>query len=156
MMVALFAGLFQFLPNLRRRAPRLHRITGRVYVACALVGTLAGLYLAPHSASGLVSDVGFALLALGTLVTTGLGLLTIRRRQLAAHRAWMTRSFALIFAGVTLRLELTPIEQLLGEQTGYALVAWLCWAPNLLVAEWLLRRRSTARGALPAPLDIAA
>lgn len=31
-----------------------------------------------------------------------------------------------------------------GEQAGYALVALLCWAANLLVAEWMIRARRSS------------
>ncbi|NRF94543.1 hypothetical protein HQN89_26910 [Paenibacillus frigoriresistens] len=27
--------------------------------------------------------------------------------------------------------------------TAYPMVAWLAWVPNLLVAEWAIRRRAT-------------
>ena len=28
---------------------------------------------------------------------------------------------------------------------GYIVVAWLCWIPNLLVVEWMIRRRRVGR-----------
>ena len=50
----------------------------------------------------------------------------------------MVRNFALTFAAVTLRLWLpgmvvggVPME------IAYPIVAWLCWVPNLIVAEAL-------------------
>ena len=48
----------------------------------------------------------------------------------------MIRSFSLTLAGVTLRLYL-PIT-LLGPVSfspAYAAIAWLCWLPNLLIAD---------------------
>jgi hypothetical protein len=54
----------------------------------------------------------------------------------------MIRSYALTLAAVTLRLWL-PLSQVAGIDfmTAYVAIAWLCWVPNLLVAEWFLRRR---------------
>jgi uncharacterized membrane protein len=139
MVPAALLGPFQFLRPLRERYPRVHRMTGRVYLAAALVGALGGLYLAPYSASGLVSDVSFTFLGLGVLFTSATAYLRIRAGNVQSHREWMTRSYSLIFAAVTLRVYAGPLELLFGEQYGYALTAWLCWVPNLLVAEWMIR-----------------
>lgn len=53
----------------------------------------------------------------------------------------MVRNFALTFAAVTLRLWL-PASVVSGVpfELAYAIVAWLCWVPNLAVAEWMLDR----------------
>jgi hypothetical protein len=54
----------------------------------------------------------------------------------------MTRNYALTFAGVTLRLWL-PIFGGFGIEflTGYLIVSWLCWIPNLFVAQWIIIKR---------------
>ena len=65
------------------------------------------------------------------------------KRDIPAHRDWMIRNFALSIAAVTLRIYLPLLLLLLHwsfRQT-YITVSWLCWVPNLLVAEWLVRRR---------------
>jgi hypothetical protein len=52
----------------------------------------------------------------------------------------MIRNFALTFAAVTLRLYLPPVLIVgLPFAMSYAIIAWLCWVPNLLVAEWLAK-----------------
>jgi hypothetical protein len=62
----------------------------------------------------------------------------------------MLRSYALIFAAVTLRIELPLLIMALGEFTpAYQVVAWLSWVPNLLWAEWYVRR--TANVPVPSP-----
>ena len=46
------------------------------------------------------------------------------------------------YAAVTLRLWLIALIPVLGDfGSAYVLVPFLCWVPNLLVVEWLLRRR---------------
>jgi hypothetical protein len=67
----------------------------------------------------------------------------IRARQVQRHHVWMLRSFALTLAAVTLRIYL-PISQLAGAsfENAYAAIAWLCWVPNLLFAEYLAGRRA--------------
>ncbi len=140
-MVALLLGPLQFLRGFRARRRTWHRASGRVFIVAALVGSLAGLYIAPKSASGVVSDVAFTWLALITVVAVVQAFRAIRAGRVQAHREWMTRAYALVFAGVTLRLYLPVLEMLMGEQDGYALVSWLAWVPNLLVAEWMVRRQ---------------
>ena len=120
------------------------------------MGGLGGLYMSQYSASGAVSDVGFAVLAIGVLLTTTLAYIRIRGGDVQSHREWMTRSYALIFAAVTLRIYLPFLEAAFGEHDGYAIVAWACWIPNLLIAEWLIRARLRRRPEAPRVVPLAA
>jgi uncharacterized membrane protein len=162
--LALLAGPFQFRRDLRVRRPRVHRLLGRAYVGAALGTGATGLLMALHSSGGPGTHLGFGVLAVLTLTTTWMGLARIRAGDVAAHRAWMLRSFALIFAGVTLRLEQPLLMAAYGGAfaPAYQLVAWLCWLPNLAWAEWHLSRSRNAEeaarvprasGALPASGD---
>lgn len=67
----------------------------------------------------------------------------MRRGDIATHRQWMMRNFALTFAAVTLHIYLNiltgPLEISFAE--AYASVAWISWVPNLLIVEWFLLRR---------------
>lgn len=148
--VALVLGPFQFLRTIRARAPSVHRWMGRVYVGACLAGGLAGGAIAMFSSSGVVAGAGFFSLAVLWIVCTGFALRAALRRDFQAHERWMIRSFALTFAAVTLRLYL-PIGITLnhGEFTlPYTIIAWISWAPNLLIAEaWLASRRRVRRDA---------
>src|SRR3546814_14135189 len=93
--VARGVGGFQFLGGLRRRWPRLHRWTGRTYVLGCVIGALSALWIAPDVASGRAASFGFSLLAGAWLYTTLPGLRLAMRRDFAAHRRWMIRSFEL-------------------------------------------------------------
>jgi hypothetical protein len=66
----------------------------------------------------------------------------MRLGNLASHRRWMVRSAALTCAALTLRLYL-PVPPALGFTfvEGYRAIAWACWLPNLLVAEYFIRQR---------------
>jgi uncharacterized membrane protein len=140
---ALALGPFQFRESLRARRPRLHRVMGRLYLGVGvLVGGLSGLYLAAGAFGGPAARLGFALLALAWLYTGWKAYAAIRAGDLAAHRAWMLRNFALTTAAVTLRIYL-PVAMLAGIpfEVAYPAIAWLCWVPNLLVASFLLTKR---------------
>jgi uncharacterized membrane protein len=139
--LALLLGPFQFSARLRRKRPTLHRWLGRVYLGIAVaVGGVAGLYMSQHAFGGLLAKLGFACLAVAWLFTGARAFVSARNRDFASHRRWMIRNFALTFAAVTLRLYLPPVFIFgLPFETSYAVIAWVCWLPNLLVAEWLAK-----------------
>ena len=140
--LALLIGPWQFVTRTRIVWYGLHRWAGRVYVIACLGGGTAGLILALGTVQGPIARSGFAGLALAWLATTATAWLKVRGGDYAAHRRWMIRSFALTFAAVTLRIYL-PIPPALGYDfdQGYRAIAWLCWVPNLLLAELYVRWR---------------
>lgn len=151
--VALLIGPLQFARGLRERFPRAHRLLGSISVGAIILASLAGLVISPLTSAGPIGTLGFGILAVLWATFALLGLRAILRRDLRAHRAWMTRTFALTYAAVTLRLWI-PILMMVFIASGtgpdkafaaaYAIVPFLSWVPNLIVAEWLMRRRARA------------
>jgi len=139
---ALLAGAFQFNATLRNRRPGLHRLLGKVYLSAVLIGGLSALFLAPSSSGGMTAHLGFGLLAAAWLTTSAVAYQRARAGEYESHRGWMTRSYALCLAAVTLRIYL-PLAFASGVafETAYPIISWACWVPNLLAAEWLLRAR---------------
>jgi uncharacterized membrane protein len=142
--VALALGPLQFWSRLRTSRPALHRLLGKVYLAVGVgLGGVAGLALSVGAYGGPVSTLGFACLALAWLYTANHAYGAARMRDFAAHRRWMIRNFALTFAAVTLRLWLPgSIAAGVPFETAYPAIAWLCWVPNLVAAELVLRGRT--------------
>lgn len=138
---------WQLWPALRARVPRLHRWTGRTYVLAAMLGGASGFAAAIGTTYGPAAAGGFGVLGLLWTWTTVAAYRAARRRDLIAHRRWAIRSFALAFAAVTLRLYL-PLSGILGVpfEVAYPVVAWLCWIPNLWLAERALRRLGPGSG----------
>jgi uncharacterized membrane protein len=137
---ALLIGAVQFSNVLRERKPALHRRLGRAYVVSCLVGAATGLVLALGSSAGPIASLGFGSLAFVWLLANVLGWQRARARLFAAHRRWMIRSWALTLSAVTLRLYM-PIPEFFGlpELPAYEVISFLCWVPNLIVAELMLR-----------------
>jgi uncharacterized membrane protein len=134
---ALALGPFQFSARLRERSRQLHRWLGRLYLGVGvLLGGISGLYLSQYAQGGIVAKLGFAALAVCWIATGLVAYLAVRRGDIAAHRKWMVRNLALTLAAVTIRLY-SPILAVAGVpfEVAYPLVAWLCWVPNLIVAE---------------------
>jgi uncharacterized membrane protein len=140
--LALLLGPWQFITGSAGSRNALHRWLGRTYGLSVGVGAGAGLVLAPIAQTGLVAQTGFGLLALATLVATARAIQLARRGDFTRHRQWMIRSYALILAAVTLRFQIPgAIISGIGFTTAYPVIAWACWVPNALVAEWFVRRR---------------
>lgn len=139
--VALALGVVQFFPELRKQRKRLHRWVGRVYALSILVSGGAGLVVALNAAGGISAQAGFAGLAVLWVIVTGNAVRHAMARRIGKHRRWMIYSFALTFAGVTLRLYLLGFMAAGFSYTeASAYLAWLCWLPNLAFAYWWLGR----------------
>jgi hypothetical protein len=140
-MLGLALGPLQFHPRIQMRAA-LHRKIGTTYVVIAMLVGVVGLYMAWYSFGGMITHLGFALLAIGVLLTTSVGYRRVRSARYASHREWMIRSYALMFAAPTLRLWLPLLITAYQGQflPAYRWVAWVCWVPNIVVAEWYIRR----------------
>jgi uncharacterized membrane protein len=154
-LVALVLGPLQFSARLRQASPSSHRWFGRMYLGVGvLIGGGAGLYMASHAFGGPVARLGFACLALVWLYSGVRAYAAIRQGRVAAHRAWMVRNVALTFAAVTLRLYL-PLFLLAGIpfEQAYPAIAWLCWVPNLLAGELLVRGSRGAPARRAGPID---
>ena len=147
--VALIIGPFQFWTRLRNERPRLHRWLGRCYLLLGVgIGGSAGLFMAFHAYGGMPARLGFGILAVLWLYTGYRAWRAIRARDITSHRRWMVRNFALTFAAVMLRLYLpAAMASGMAFELAYPVVAWLCWVPNLWVAErFVIDRQNTTLG----------
>ncbi|WP_373549700.1 DUF2306 domain-containing protein [Haliscomenobacter sp.] len=140
--LALLSGCTQFLSSLRQKHLSLHRSLGKVYVASVMLSGVAGFGIAFAASAGVWAQMGFAALGFLWLYTTAKAFLAIKKRDIAEHQNWMTRSYALCFGAVTLRLWMPLFLGALGMSfsIAYPIIAWLSWVPNLVVAELIIRR----------------
>lgn len=139
---SLLLGALQFNRGLLRGSRRRHRGIGIAYVVSATLTGVAGLYMAAYSYGGWTTHLGFGGLAATLLFCTARAYAFARRRDFVAHREWMLRSYSLIFGAVTLRIWLPLLIIAFGGEfdPAYRAVAWLSWVPNILWAEWYVRR----------------
>ena len=150
-------GAFQFVPRLRRRT-RWHRISGRALVPLGLAAALSGLWMTLFYPRPPIDDLlltpmrlVFGIAMAGCLI---LGVTAIRRRDITAHRAWMSRGYAIGLGAGTQVLTHLPWMVLVGQPSGTPRVLLMLagWVINLAVVEWALRRRPTrARPAVRQP-----
>ena len=151
---AVLLGVLQLVPRVRARRA-LHRRLGRAFLVVGVVAFgVTGIPLAVTTPSGDLTRYGILVPAVGWLVCAALGWTAIRQGRLAAHRAWMIRTYALTFFALTTRL-LVPL--LLALQLPFqsdrspdavrALVEhtipygqWLGWMVDLAVAQYAIRQ----------------
>lgn len=137
--IALLLGAFQFSQRIRTRHLNWHRWTGRIYITAVGISGIAASNVALTTPGGPPAQFGFSMLAIAWLATTSMAYLRIRQGDIDRHRMWMVRSYALTLAAVSLRIYL-PISQIKGIpfESAYPVIAWMCWVPNLMIAEWLV------------------
>lgn len=147
--VYVVAGAFQFPARIRRAHRTWHRRAGRVLVAAALLVAGSGIWMTlayPGAPGGLL--LWAIRLVAGSAIAVGvvLGVTAIRRRDVAAHRAWMIRAYALAAAAGTQTLTQGLGEGLFGTtELSTALSVGAGWVVNALVAEAVIRRPFAGR-----------
>ena len=150
-MLFMILGPLQFSSGIRARHLRWHRLSGRVFVACGLViGTSALVMSFGMPAIGGVNQAaattlfgGFFLFALCKAFWH------IRRREVALHREWMIRAFAIGLAVATIRpimgvfFATSPLTGLTPREF-FGIAFWIGFVLHLIAAEaWI---RSTPAG----------
>jgi uncharacterized membrane protein len=98
--LALLIGPLQFSTRFRQRHLQIHRILGRIYAISVLIGSFTGISLA----AGRPGLPGTTMQAVAWMVCTAAAVITARNRQIAVHRQWMIRSYAVTFTFVSSRV----------------------------------------------------
>lgn len=142
-------GAFQFTPSLRGRHGW-HRMAGGILIPAGLLAALSGLWMSVFYS--FPNGDGFALVIIrlifgsAMLLSIVLGVCAIGRRDFGGHSAWMTRGYAIGIAAGTQAVVLGFWIVIVGPTdtpTRAALMA-AAWLINLLVAEYLIHRRTGA------------
>lgn len=157
-------GPLQFSSTLRARHLQWHRWSGRVYLICSLIIGISALVMsvAMPSIGGLTQVVATTLFALLFLFALGKVYRHILRREIALHREWMIRAFAIGLAVATIR----PIIGLffatsrvsgLTSDAFFGIAFWIGFVLHLIVAEvwicWTQPMRIPATVSTPSRLE---
>jgi uncharacterized membrane protein len=138
-------GSLQFVPRFRRRHLTWHRRAGRVLAVAGLLVAISALwmtlYYEPQPGTGDLLYVLRLVFSSAMAACLVLGFNAIRQREIAAHRAWMIRAYALGLAAGTQAFT----EGIGGAIFGTGVLAadlakGAGWVINLAVAEWTIRR----------------
>lgn len=131
--LCLVFGTVQIQSFIRRRARRIHRISGKIYTTLVLgFAAPSGLFLALYSES----IISFSLLAVLWWLSTYFSYKQIRLGNLVVHRRWAIRSISLLLSAIFLRFYLVGLVRVVDDlSTFYPMISWLSWIPNLLLVE---------------------
>lgn len=148
-------GALQFAPGFRRRHREWHRVAGALLVLSALLTALSGLWMAHFypwpEGDGRVLYVERLVAGAAMIVSIGLGIDAIRRRDFAAHGNWMLRAYAIGLGAGTQVLTHLPWFLLVDTRPGEwprAVMMGAGWVINAGVAEWSIRRRQGSRSGM--------
>ena len=143
-------GAFQFSTGLRRRHPGWHRVVGRALVVLGLTVALSALWMTQFYPSQNGGDLAYLFrLAFGSGMAASiiLGFNSIRGGNVASHRAWMTRAYALALGAGTQVFTGGIGTAIFGtSELNTALTLGAGWGINLAIAEYIIRRRISNRG----------
>lgn len=139
-------GAFQFSAGFRRRGRAWHRAAGRVLGIFGLVTALTGLWMAHFYPwpQGDGPGVYVFRLVFGAAMAASivLGIDAVRRRDFAAHGAWMTRAYAIGMGAGTQVFTHLPWFILVGKpgESARTVLMGAGWIINVTVAEWMIRK----------------
>lgn len=139
-------GAFQFSPRLRRSRPGWHLAGGRIAVPMGFAAALSGVWMTQfYPWAGYDGPALYVIrLVVGTamLLSLGLAMAAIRRRNIPSHVSWMTRAYALgMGAGTQV---FTHVPWFLFPDMQGELARTVCmtagWVINIGLAEWAILR----------------
>jgi uncharacterized membrane protein len=140
-------GALQFSTWLRLHSPRWHRMSGRVVAACGVLTALSGLWMTvmypiPPELQGPLLYAVRVFVGIAMLFAMVWAVLAVLRRDIAQHRAWMIRAYALGQGAGMQVVVLLPWMLVMGTP-GKSLRDVLmsaAWLINVLIAELAIQR----------------
>jgi uncharacterized membrane protein len=101
----LVLAVTQFVPAVRQKYPRYHRIAGRVAIICAFVASISGLMVTDDAFGGHWTTVlGSAFLGPVFAYSNFKAWTSIKANRLDQHRVWMLRGWGYVGSIITMRV----------------------------------------------------
>ena len=142
-------GVLQLDARLRARRPAVHRWAGRLFLLLSVAAGGSGIYMGlafPYQPGETIPST----LAGGLMILFAIkAYVHVRRREIAAHREWILRSFSLGLGIATIRV-LAVIVLNTTSLTTREIIAptfWVGWGVTLLGAELWIRATRPLRPA---------
>ncbi|HWU11082.1 MAG TPA: DUF2306 domain-containing protein [Streptomyces sp.] len=141
---AMICAFFQVWPWLRRKHPRVHARTGRLYMVAVTAATVTAVALQVirnvRDGSVQAGAPGLYITALLWLAVSLAGYRAARRGDYVLHGRWMTYSFALAMTNIYSRPLYLMLEgsSPLVLNSYFEMVGWLPWIVHLGLARWWL------------------
>jgi uncharacterized membrane protein len=134
----LILGLFQFVPGIRNKHLQFHRWSGRVLVVCGLIIGISALIMSfTMNIGGPNETAATTLFAIVFLICLVKAYLLARQKNIARHREWMIRAYAVGLGVATTR----PIVGMffafrrMTPHDFFGIAFWLGFTTTFLAAE---------------------
>lgn len=140
--IILVVGFLGFLQIIRTKWINWHSRLGKIYVFLIIfISAPCGLVMGWYATGGWSVQLCFLLLSGLWWWFTWQAWQQIRVKNIAQHRAFMLRSYALTLSAVCLRWYSFLLAYCWGLHGAdvYVWMAWASWVPNLLLAETVIR-----------------
>ncbi|MDZ4692899.1 DUF2306 domain-containing protein [Terricaulis sp.] len=105
--IIVLGGTLQLIPQIRKHAPWFHRWNGRVFLVCAILASLAGLWIdftREIAVEGLASNFAISFNGVLVLILAALAWRAAATRNISSHRRWALRAFVVVNGVFFLRL----------------------------------------------------
>ncbi len=142
-------GAFQFSATLRQRSPQWHKVSGRVVAVSGVVVALSGIWMTlmypiPVALQGGLLFAVRLLVGAAMLMAIVLAVTAAMHRDIAKHRAWMIRGYALAQGAGMQVVVLLPWMIIVGTPSTLLrdVLMSLAWLINLAVAEMIIKKHS--------------
>ena len=156
-------GPLQFSAGIPARHLRWHRWSGRVFVVCGLVIGVSALVMSfgMPAIGGVNQAAATTLFGAYFLVALCRAFWLIRRREMALHREWMIRAFAIGLAVATIRpivgaFFATSAITGLTPREFFGIAFWIGFLVHLMAAEAWIRVTAAGRVVAASPKRTAA
>jgi hypothetical protein len=148
-MVLVMAWPILLSARIRTRHSKIHRWTGRMYVAAGFLAGAGGLsFIVTHGTFSRAAAVAFSLWGAVMMLGSVMAYVYARARRFDRHRAWAIRLFAMVLGSWLFDIEIQAWTNWAGGIGMHAdgasgpfdlAMLVLFFVPNLLVAEFFIR-----------------
>ena len=134
--IAMLAGGVSLVLGVRQTRLVIHRWAGRIYVVAVFISGLSAVPLTFTATGGILAIGGFLLLNHAWLKTTIMSYRAARDRDIASHQKWVTWSYAIAFANMTVHILTTAMTGVFDSHSvAYTVAIWIGWPINVAIAE---------------------
>ncbi len=147
--VFLLIAPFQLWRSFRNRDLQRHRRLGRVGMSAGLLsGVFAIIFGFFQSFGGTLQASASLVFGLWFLGSLAIAYAAIRRRDIATHRRWMIRAFAVGLAVGTIRIWIGLFEAfgVMSFRDAFGVAFWISFVMHAVAAEVYVRWRPSANG----------
>jgi hypothetical protein len=141
---ALLFGWLQFVKPILLKHPKWHQNIGKIYIVLILfISAPSGLIMGFFANGGMAAKTSFIIISLLWWWFSFMAYKQIKNGRITSHINYTVRSYALTLSALTLRLYVLtlPYFFILPAKQMYTLVAWASWLPNIILAEFLIKKK---------------